>query len=171
MVEERKKKEESNMPSLYFGPMGMRRMMSPLAASSMISEMERMLDDFREDFDYPLWPSILTTPPRFPAVDVKDEGDKYTVEADLPGISKEEVNVLIGDGILDISAERKKETEEEKEGYIRKERGYFSFHRRLSLPEDAEEDVDARMEGGVLRLTIPKKKMPEDEGKKRVQVK
>jgi len=169
MAEERKK-EESNKPSLYFGPMGMRRLVSPLAASAF-REIERLMDDFREDFDYPLWPSLITMPMRFPAVDVKDEEDKYTVEADLPGISREDINVLIGDGVLDISAQKKREREEEREGYLRKERGTFSFHRRLSLPDDAGEDIEAHMEDGVLRITIPKKKLPEDQGKKRVQVK
>jgi HSP20 family protein len=170
MAEERKK-GESNMLGLYFGPMGMRGILNPMASSGLIKEMERRMEGFREDFDYPLWPSMLTTAMRFPAVDVKDEGEKYTIKADLPGISKEDVTVLIGDGVLDISAERKKETEEEGEGYLRKERGYYSFHRRLSLPDDAEEDVEAQMEDGVLRITIPKRKLPEDEGKKRVQVK
>lgn len=170
MADERKR-EESLKPGLYFGPMGMRRMWNPISASGLVREMERMMDEFREDFDYPLWPSTITTPPRFPAVDVKDEGDKYTVEADLPGIAKEEINVMIGDGVLDISVEKRKQTEEEKEGYIRKERGCYSFHRRLSLPDDAEEEIEAKLEDGVLKLTIPKKQLSESEGKKKVPVK
>lgn len=165
------KKDEELRPSVYWGPFGLRRAWGPMAASSMAREMERMMDRFREDFDYPLWPSMITAPLRFPAVDVKDEGDRYTLEADLPGVAKEDVTVLIGDGVLDISAERKRETEEEKEGYVRKERGYYSFHRRLSLPEDAKEEVEAKLEDGVLRLTIPKKQVPEGEGKRKVEVK
>ncbi len=168
MADERKSRDEW-LPMRYFGPISPRL----IAPRSMFHEMARLMEEFNEEFDYPLWPSMLTSPPRFPAVDVKEEDDKYVVMADLPGISKEEVNVMVGDGILDISAKRQDESEEEKEGYVRKERGYYSFHRRLALPEDAEEEgIDAKLEDGVLRLTIPKKKKEEEkETKKKVEVK
>ncbi|MEM0449775.1 MAG: Hsp20/alpha crystallin family protein [Methanomassiliicoccales archaeon] len=134
--------------------------------------MERMMEEFSEEFDYPLWPSILTSPPRFPAVDVKEEEDKYVIMADLPGLSKEDVNVLVGDGMIDISAKKQQESEEERKGYIRKERGYFSFHRRLALPEDADENaVEAKLEDGVLKLSVGKKKEERKETRKRVEVK
>jgi HSP20 family protein len=156
------------LPARYFGPMAPRFVTS----STMMREMERLLDEFNEEFDYPLWPSVLTSPPHFPAVDVKEEENQYVVMADLPGLSREEVNVMVGDGILDISAKRQQEAEEEKEGYVRKERGYYSFHRRLALPEDAdEESVDAKLEDGVLKLSIAKKKKEEKESKKKVEVK
>jgi HSP20 family protein len=165
MAEERKDRDW--LPIRYFGPMSPRL----IAPSSLFHGMERLLEEFNEEFDYPLWPSMLTSPPRFPAVDVKEEEDQYVVMADLPGISKEEVNILVGDGVLDISAKRQRESEEEKEGYVRKERGYYSFHRRLTLPEDADEEgVDAKLEDGVLKLSIPKKK-EEKETKKKVEVK
>lgn len=167
MAEERKSRDEW-LPARYFGPVSPRLM----APKAMFREMERMLEEFNEEFDYPLWPSMLTSPPRFPAIDVKEEEKQYVVMADLPGMSKDEVNVLVGDGVLDISAKRQQESEEEKEGYVRKERGYYSFHRRLALPEDAEEEgVDAKLEEGVLKLSIPKKKKEEKETKKKVEVK
>ena len=155
------------LPARCFGPMGP-RFVTP---SALRREMERMLEVFNEEFDYPLWPSMVTSPPHFPAVDVKEEDDQYVVMADLPGLSKEEVNVMVGEGVLDISAKRKQETEEEKEGYVRKERGYYSFHRRMALPEDADEQgVDAKLEDGVLKLTIAKKRKEEKETKKKVEV-
>jgi HSP20 family protein len=156
------------LPGRHFGLMAPRFMTS----SALIREMGRKLDELNEEFDYPLWPSMLTSPPQFPAIDVKEEDNQYLVIADLPGLSKEEVNVMVGDGILDISAKRQQETEEEKEGYVRKERGYYSFHRRLALPEDADEEgVDAKLEDGVLKLSIAKKKKEEKESKKKVEVK
>jgi len=167
MAEERKSREDW-FPMRYFGPMPSRI----AAPNALLREMERMLEEFNEDFDYPLWPSMLTSPPRFPAVDVKEDENEYSVMADLPGVSKEEVNVMVGDGVLDISAKREKESEEEKEGYIRKERGYYSFHRRLALPDDADEEgLEAKLEDGVLKLTLPKKKKEEKETKKKVDVK
>jgi HSP20 family protein len=167
MAEVRKSRDEW-LPARYFGPLAPRLM----APNMMFREMERMLEEFNEEFDYPLWPSMLTSPPRFPAIDVKEEEKQYVVMADLPGMSRDEVNVMVGNGILDISAKRQRDSEEEKEGYVRKERGYYSFHRRLALPEDAEEEgVDAKLEEGVLKLSIPKKKKEEKETKKKVEVK
>jgi len=167
MAEERKSRNEW-LPARYFGPLAPRLM----APNAMFREMERVLEEFNEEFDYPLWPSMLTSPPRFPAIDVREEEKQYVVMADLPGMSRDEVNVLVGDGILDISAKRQQESEEEKEGYVRKERGYYSFHRRLALPEDADEEgVDAKLDEGVLKLSIPKKKKEDKETKKKVEVK
>ena len=167
MAEVRKDREEW-LPVRYFGPMSPRL----IVPHAMFRELEHLLEEFDEEFDYPLWPSMLTSPPRFPAVDVKEEENQYVVIADLPGTSKEDVSVLVGDGVLDISAKREQESQEEKEGYVRKERGYLSFHRRLALPEDADsEGVDARLEDGVLRVSIPKKMKEDKETKKKVEVK
>jgi HSP20 family protein len=168
MADERKRME-GWLPARYFGTMAPGRLMAP---SAMMREMERMMGEFNEDFDYPLWPSMLTSAPRFPAVDVKEEEGKYVIVADLPGLSKEDVSILVGDGVLDISAKRQRESEEEGRGYIRKERGYYSFHRRLALPEDADEEgVEAKLEDGVLRLSLAKRKKEEKELKKKVDVK
>jgi HSP20 family protein len=157
MVEEKKKGEI--VPARYWGP------------GSMMHDVQLMLDDMRHGFDFPVRVPLMALGSRFPAVDIKDVGDKYVVEADLPGISKENVTVEIGDGVLQISAEQKTETEEKEEGYLRRERGSISYHRRLALPDDAnEESVDARLENGVLRLTIAKK-VEAAEARRKVEVK
>jgi HSP20 family protein len=106
--------------------------------------------------------------PRFPAVDIKDEGDHYLVEVDLPGLSKEDVEVMVGEGVLDITAKREERKEESNKGYIRRERGFVSFHRRLTLPDDTtEDDLEAKLEEGVLKIRVQKSK----EGKeKRMKV-
>ena len=141
------------------------------APAGMMREMERMMDDLRSEFGHSLWPPALAFASRFPAVDVKDEGDHYTVEADLPGLDKEDVEITLGEGVLSISGKKERAEEEEEEGYVRRERGYVSFHRRLALPEDAsEEDVDAKLQDGVLTLSIPKRK-EEPEKKKKIEVK
>ena len=141
------------------------------APASMMREMERMMDDLRSEFDHSLWPTAMPFGSRFPAVDIKDEGDHYTVEADLPGLDKEDVEIVLGEGVLSISGKKERGEEEEKEGYVRRERGYVSFSRRLALPEDAsEEGVDAKLQDGVLTLNIPKRK-EEPEKKKKIEVK
>ncbi|HVO77869.1 MAG TPA: Hsp20/alpha crystallin family protein [Methanomassiliicoccales archaeon] len=161
--EEKKEKQEVSAYRPY-GPWFWR----PWGPSSMMREMERIMDEL----EVPGWRPVYSAISRYPAIDVKDEGDKYVVKADLPGIGKEDVNVTIGEGVLDISAKRENKVEEEREGFIRRERGYINYSRRLVLPEDAsEEDVDAGMNEGVLTLTIMKKKLPEQEKKKKVEVK
>jgi len=74
-------------------------------------------------------------------------------------------------GVLEISAKREEREEEQKEGYIRRERGFVSYSRRLVLPEDADQDsVDAKLEEGVLKVQIMKKAGEADK-KKKVEVK
>jgi HSP20 family protein len=130
-----------------------------------------MMEEATKDIDYSIWPPALAVGPRFPAVDIKDEGDHYLVEADLPGLSKEDVEVMVGEGILDITAKREERKEVNDEGYLRRERGFVSFHRRLNLPDDAsEEGLEAKLEDGVLNIRVRKTK-DGMEKRKKVEVK
>jgi HSP20 family protein len=134
---------------------------------NMMREMERMMEEATRDIDYSIWPPALAVGPRFPAVDIKDEGDHYLVEADLPGLSKEDVEVMVGEGVLDITANKEESKEESSEGYLRRERGFVSFHRRLNLPDDATEDkLEAKLEDGVLKIRIQKTKEAMEKRKK-----
>ncbi len=91
--------------------------------------------------------------------DIKDTGDSYVIDAELPGYKKEEINVDVNDDILTISAERHAETdEEEKNGYIRRERYYGSVSRSFNISEVEASQITAKHENGVLTLTLPKKK-------------
>ena len=158
MVEESKKKDLA--PVRYWPPMG-------FGPVNMMREMERMMEEATKDIDYSIWPPALAVGPRFPAVDIKDEGDHYLVEADLPGLSKEDVEVMIGEGMLDITAKKEESKEESSEGYLRRERGFVSFHRRLNLPDDATEDkLEAKLEDGVLKIRIQKTKEAMEKRKK-----
>lgn len=91
--------------------------------------------------------------------DIKDTGDTYVIDAELPGYKKEEINVDVKDDILTISAEKHTETnEEEKNGYIRRERYYGSVSRSFNISEVEASEITAKHENGVLTLTLPKKK-------------
>ncbi len=96
-----------------------------------------------------------------PKVDVKDCKDHYEIEAELPGVKKDDIKVSLVDGVLVLEAEaRKDETEEEAGKYLRKERHYGKLMRRFNLGTDVkEEDVDARFENGVLKLRAPKREV------------
>jgi HSP20 family protein len=103
-----------------------------------------------------------------PAMDLVEKGDRLELRADLPGMSEDDVDIEIKDGVLTISGERKAEEEETREGYRRVERAFGSFIRSVTLPETVDpNDVKADFENGVLEIEIPK---PKESEPTRVQI-
>ncbi|AKB45646.1 Small heat shock protein HSP16.5 [Methanosarcina vacuolata Z-761] len=97
-----------------------------------------------------------------PAIDIKEEDDKLVVTTDLPGINKEDVQINLKEDMLEISAKTGKEKETEEEGYLRRERAYTQFYRAIRLPASVkEEGSTAKMENGVLKITLPKMQLEE----------
>ncbi|MDH5552298.1 MAG: Hsp20/alpha crystallin family protein [Nitrosomonas sp.] len=93
-----------------------------------------------------------------PAVDIKEEANKFVIHADIPGVKPEEINVSMEDGVLTIKGEKKTEAKTDEEGYKRIERTYGSFYRRFSLPDTANADaISAQSKNGVLEIIIPKR--------------
>jgi HSP20 family protein len=91
-------------------------------------------------------------------VDVKDEGDNYVMEAELPGVKRENVKIDVDDGVLTISAEWKNVDKENKSGdYIVNERRAGRVQRSFSLDNVVEDKITADYSDGVLRLTMPKR--------------
>ncbi len=104
-----------------------------------------------------------------PAVDLVDKDDKLLLKADMPGIPKENIKVEVKGDRIEISAETKEESEEEKEGYIRRERSYTSYYRSIPLPTKVDsEKIDASFKDGVLTIEMPKVEAAEV---KRIEVK
>ena len=96
-----------------------------------------------------------------PAVDVLEEKDRYVVRADLPGVSKDAIEITTADGVLTIKGERKTESTQAEAGYSRFERHSGSFVRHFSLPETAQvEAIKASHVNGVLEVVIPKQTQP-----------
>ena len=95
---------------------------------------------------------------RSPAVDVYENKDKITVEADLPGIDPEDVEITVDKNILTMRCERKIEKEEKGEKYFRAERMSGMFSRSFTLPTLIKTDeISASYNNGVLKISIPKK--------------
>jgi HSP20 family protein len=93
-----------------------------------------------------------------PAVDIKEENDKFVLQADIPGVKPEDIEVNMEAGVLTVKGEKKAEAKTEKEGYKRVERTYGSFYRRFSLPDSADgEAISAKCKNGVLEIVIPKR--------------
>ena len=103
--------------------------------------------------------SFLASQPKMTAAfstDIIDNGDSYTLNAELPGFSKENIKLDIEDDRLNISAERKSEEEENKPNYIRRERFYGSFRRSFELNGIDTDKITAAYNDGILSVTLPK---------------
>jgi HSP20 family protein len=91
-----------------------------------------------------------------PQIEAFERGGQFIVRADLPGLTKDDVKVEIHDDALTIQGERKRESEEEREGFYRSERSYGSFLRSIPLPEGVKADeANANFRDGVLEITMP----------------
>ncbi len=98
---------------------------------------------------------------------LKDNGKEFILKAELPGVTKDGVDITIHGDSIEIDARRESATEEEHEGYYFKEIGKSSYYRRIPLPEEVEaEKAQGKLENGVLELTLPKMKPSEGKGHK-----
>jgi HSP20 family protein len=92
-----------------------------------------------------------------PLADITEDEREYLIKAELPELKREDVKVTVENGVLTISGERKFEKEEKKKKYHRVERGYGSFVRSFSLPDDADANkVKAEFKNGMLTIHLPK---------------
>jgi HSP20 family protein len=101
--------------------------------------------------------SSIVTSNWTPAVDIKEENERFVLRADVPGVAPSDIEVTMEDGVLTIKGERRHESEEDANGYKRIERSFGTFYRRFSLPDSANaEGVTAKGKDGVLEIVIPK---------------
>ncbi len=122
---------------------------------SLLHQLHRELDRAREGTN---GDGSTATAEWAPAVDIKEEADKFVLQADLPGVKPEEIDISMEEGVLTFRGEKKTEANTEKEGYKRVERTYGSFYRRFSLPDTANPDaISAKSNHGVLEIVIPKR--------------
>ncbi|PFH50287.1 hypothetical protein AMATHDRAFT_61335 [Amanita thiersii Skay4041] len=94
-----------------------------------------------------------------PRMDIHEDTENNTVTAtvELPGLSKEDINIDVHNGRLTVSGENKSSTEHQESGYVVRERKYGRFSRTLQLPQGIkDEEIKAKMEHGVLVITFPK---------------
>ena len=141
-----------------------RRDLAPTRGTRMWTDMDRMFDEFRRDMEEFFWrprtwmPGGLAFPVRRPAVNVEDTGKTLVVTAEVPGITREDLDLNVTDGAVEIRAQARKESEERREGYVYRERSANAFRRFVSLPEAVDpEGALAHLEHGILRVEIPKR--------------
>ena len=93
-----------------------------------------------------------------PAFEVKETADSFVLKADLPGVAEGDLDIGVHNNVLTVSGSRSAEERKEGESYALYERQFGSFTRSFSLPDMADgEKIDAKLEHGVLTLTIGKK--------------
>lgn len=124
------------------------------------TELDKVFDNFRRDFERSLWFPAMTIPPLSMSslsCDIADEGDRYVVTTEMPGVSKGDIKLNVSDNAIEISAEHKEEAEEKKKNYLRKERKAVSYHRSLPLPEKVNaSNAKAKLNNGILTVEIAK---------------
>lgn len=121
------------------------------------------LEPFHGFFDFPGRSRLLRSPwgetPQgmwSPAVDVTENKDVYTVTAELPGASKDDIHVECHDNVLTIKGEKRDEREEKDEHRHYIERSFGSFTRSFRMPPDASDEISARFQDGVLTVSVQK---------------
>lgn len=121
--------------------------------SSLREELEKL-------FESPL--AELARPPQLfggwmPVIDLYEDKDNFTLNAELPGMKKEDINISLGDGVLTIAGERKPDKKYETAEACRAERFFGKFHRSVALPKPVAADkVTAVYKDGILTVTLPK---------------
>jgi HSP20 family protein len=143
---------------------------APIDTSDFQRDFDRMMDQFRRDFEgywgiphrhrhriregFGVEPSrgMMTT------VDLEDRGKDFRLTADLPGFSKDDVDIQVTDDAVIIQALKVQAQEETKKNYLRQERTEQSFYRQVPLPETVKcDDAQAKLDNGVLEIILPKK--------------
>ena len=95
-----------------------------------------------------------------------DNGDRYELQLEIPGIDKDKIEVKAKKNSVEIFGDQSEKTEEQKKDYVYNERSYRSFHRKIPIPEDiVPSKIDAKMNNGILQIHLPKKNptKPEEE--------
>lgn len=136
-------------------PVSIRRNRTPFA--SLQNEINRLFEEFF-DSESSFLPASWTGGAHSPALDIIETDKSFKIEAELPGMDQDDVEVNINDNYLTIKGEKKAYKEDKDENYVRRERSYGSYQRTVALPETANADkAKATFKKGVLWVEIPKK--------------
>lgn len=131
-------------------------------------------DDFFENrlLNYPsLLDNFWNGKNNEPALNIKEEDDKFEIELAAPGFTKKDFEVTIDNGYLNISAEKSDSKKEEENNYTRQEFSYNSFSRSLQLPESVkEEDIKAKYQNGILSFDLAKKEESKKLKPKKIEI-
>lgn len=127
-----------------------------------------LFDNFFKDDDF-----FIKKQSNLMKTDVKEKKDKYEIKVDMPGFEKENINLSLNNGYLEISAKMDKEDNDEEEKYVRRERFYGECSRSFYVGDEiTEEDIKAEFKNGLLKIDIPKKDNQKDQKEiKQIEIK
>ena len=132
-------------------------------------EMNRLFDDVARGGSQPGGQAGSQGTLLAPHMDVSETDKEIKIQAELPGVSENDVEVALNDDVLTIRAEKKQERKEDREGVHISERMFGTFQRAIRLPFQVNpEQVQAKFENGVLQVTVPK--IAPQERSKKIQV-
>jgi HSP20 family protein len=111
-------------------------------------------------FDDDFFPVLNNRTSSMPAVNIREDEKQYNLELAVPGMEKKDLKIDINEDVLTISSETKNETEENRDGYKRKEFSYSSFCRSFYIPENVNRDkIEANYKDGILSVGLPKQEV------------
>jgi HSP20 family protein len=136
--------------------------------SAFRQEMDRLIDRFWGGFNLPMQRRLAAATPEkaalgmfemvVPAVDVTEDAAAFIVTAELPGMTENDVDVSMSNGMLTLKGEKRQHKEEHSKDFYLTERAFGSFERSFSLPDGVDDGkVSASFTNGVLTVTLPKK--------------
>ncbi len=148
-------------------------------AVHVLTTFEDLMDSFRKNFiesiTFPYnWGVSFepVVPVREATVDLVDEGNRFVVHAELPGVAKDKIDVALTKDGIEISAETDVETEDKGKNFVVRERVYSHVYKQLSFPEDViPEKAESTFRDGLLEVCVPKKTIAPAPKKHKVAVK
>jgi HSP20 family protein len=122
-------------------------------------------------FDEDFFPGVTPRTSSMPAVNIKEDEKKYTLDLAIPGIDRKDLKIDMKEDVITISSEMKKESEENNDGFRRKEFSYSAFSRSFYVPEDVnKEKIEASYKDGVLSVTLPKENEQKSKISKTIEI-
>lgn len=132
-------------------------------------EMTNLMQNWESMFDESFGLAAANQCDWMPALDVREEQDRYRVAVDLPGMSKADIELTYENDVLTVTGERKSQVEKDEGRLHRSERYYGTFTRALRFPGDVKhQEIDANFKDGVLEITLPK---ADETRKRKIEVK
>jgi HSP20 family protein len=108
-------------------------------------------------FDDDFFPAMSNRSSSLPAVNIREDEKKFMLDLAVPGIEKKDLKIDINQDVLTVSSESKNESEDNRDGYKRKEFSYTSFSRSFQIPENVNrEKIEANYKDGILSVSLPK---------------
>ena len=135
-----------------FGLIPFNRRTNDIATRNDPFDLTSVFDDF---FNDSFAPAFFTSAQSIRA-DIRETDKEFVIEADMPGVKKEDIKLDLRDGVLTIGVEHNEQTDEKRENYIRKERRYGSYCRSFRVDGVRQENVSAKYSDGVLTVNLPK---------------